>query len=89
MICLLHRHYKIDELNFRQMESYITSNKKRVVRFVILWYKISGDAFLNNKLVWAFVDELIELLEKDNVKYNNSFESELSSLKNIKDAKTK
>lgn len=71
------------------MESYITSNKKRVVRFVILWYKISGDAFLNNKLVWAFVDELIELLEKDNVKYNNSFESELSSLKNIKDAKTK
>lgn len=87
MTYLLVRHYKIDELNFRQMESYIIGNKKRVVRFVILWYKISGDAFLNNKLVWTFVDELTELLEKDNAKYGNSFEGELSSLRNIKEAK--
>ena len=70
------------------MENYIIGNKKRVVRFVILWYKISGEAFLNNKLVWPFVDELIDLMEKDNSKYNNSFDSELGSLRSIKEAKS-
>lgn len=87
MTSLLLRHYKIDELNFRQMEGYIVGNKKRVARFVIFWFKICGEAFLNNKTVWPFIDELIKLIEKDNAKYLNAFEEELTSVKNIKAAK--
>lgn len=43
---------------------------------------------MNNKLVWPFIDELIDLMEKDNAKYNNSFDAELASLRNIREAKT-
>lgn len=74
-------------MNFRQMESYIIGNKKRVARFVKFWFKISGEAFLNNKVVWPFVDELIELMTKDNDKYNKSLEEELASLRAIKESK--
>ena len=69
------------------MENYIIGNKKRVVRFVLFWYKISDEAFLNCKLIWSFVDELIELMEKDNDKYNSSFDQELASLRSLKEAK--
>lgn len=69
------------------MEDYIIGNKKRVARFVIFWFKISGEAFLNNKVIWHFIDELIDLMDKDNMKYNNSLVEELASLKNIKEAK--
>lgn len=69
------------------MESYIIGNKKRVSRFIVFWFKISGEAFFNNKGVWPFVDELIELMTKDNTKYNKSLDDELSSLRNIKESK--
>ncbi|KAH9417296.1 Rap guanine nucleotide exchange factor 4 [Dermatophagoides pteronyssinus] len=81
------RHYKIDEMNFRQMEDYIVDNKKRVARFTLLWFKISADAFLNCKTITIFLDELIDLMEKDNLKHDNHFETELTSLKNIKETK--
>ncbi|UXI16920.1 Kinesin light chain protein [Sarcoptes scabiei] len=81
------RHYKIDELNFRQMEDYIIDNKKRVTRFIMLWYRISQDSFLNSQTTGHFLDELIDLLDKDNLKHNNQFEAELNSLKSIKETK--
>lgn len=69
------------------MENYIIGNKKRVARFVIFWFKISGEAFLNTENIWSFVDELTEFMAKDNSKYNNSFDEELNSFQQIKDAK--
>lgn len=69
------------------MEDYIVDNKKRVARFILLWFKISVDAFLNCKTIWVFLDELIDLMEKDNLKHDNHFETELTSLRNIKETK--
>lgn len=68
------------------MENYSVENKKRVARFIQLWFKISGDAFLNCKVIGPFLDEIIDLMEKDDAKHS-SFNAELKSLKSIKETK--
>jgi len=83
----LMRYYRIDELHQRQEKEFIVANKRRVVRFMHYWFTIAGEAFLKNKIVWTFIEDIVEALQKDINKYK-TFEDELLTLKTITEAKT-
>ena len=83
----LMRYYRIDELNSRQEKEFIIANKRRVVRFMHYWFTIAGEAFLKNKIVWTFIEDIVEALQKDIDKYK-TFEDELLTLKTITEAKS-
>jgi Rap guanine nucleotide exchange factor 4 len=82
----LMRYYRIDELNARQEKEFIVANKRRVVRFMHYWFTISGEAFLKNAIVWSFVDDIMEALQRDFEKYK-TFEDEISTIKIMTEAK--
>ena len=83
----LMRYYRIDELNARQEKEFIIANKRRVVRFMHYWFTIAGEAFLKNKIVWTFIEDIVEALQKDIDKYK-TFEDELLTIKTITEAKS-
>nr|KAG5701611.1 hypothetical protein BaRGS_019300 [Batillaria attramentaria] len=41
------------------------SHKKGVVHFVLEWYNIAGDAFLESPVATAFLQDLIQSIEED------------------------
>jgi Rap guanine nucleotide exchange factor 4 len=82
----LMRYYRIDELNARQEKEFIVANKRRVVRFMHYWFTISGEVFLKNKIVWPFIDDIMEALQRDVEKYK-TFEDQILTIKTMTEAK--
>lgn len=42
---------------------------------------------MNCTLMWQFIDELLEMMDKDNTKYGSVFDEEIAAINNIKEIK--
>lgn len=83
----LMKHYRIDEINTRQEKEFIIANKRRVVRFMQAWFDTAAEAFLRDTLLWTFIQDLSEALERDSKKYS-ALENEIHIIKTLTDRKT-
>ncbi|XP_015785676.1 LOW QUALITY PROTEIN: rap guanine nucleotide exchange factor 4-like [Tetranychus urticae] len=77
------KHYKIDLLNTRQEKEFIIGNKKRVIRFVKIWFNLISEVLHRDSYVTTFVDKLYNLVKSDLIKYEGFLEDELALLESI------
>ncbi|KAK7489572.1 hypothetical protein BaRGS_00019206, partial [Batillaria attramentaria] len=54
-----------EALNDQEAVDFMLSHKKGVVHFVLEWYNIAGDAFLESPVATAFLQDLIQSIEED------------------------
>ncbi|XP_025095168.1 rap guanine nucleotide exchange factor 4-like isoform X2 [Pomacea canaliculata] len=60
-----HYHAKSNQSSDQEAVDFILSHKKGVVQFVLEWYNVAGDAFLENPAITKFLKDLIQSLEED------------------------
>ncbi|XP_037562447.1 rap guanine nucleotide exchange factor 4 isoform X3 [Dermacentor silvarum] len=81
----LMKHYRIDLANSRQEKEFILANKRRVVQFANSWALTVREAFFEDPVIQAFVDELLKAVKEDSTKYAGCLQEELRTMTRIMD----
>ncbi|KAL3197425.1 hypothetical protein MRX96_044906 [Rhipicephalus microplus] len=70
-------------------KEFILANKRRVVQFANSWALTVREAFFEDPVIQAFVDELLKAVKEDSTKYAGCLQEELRTMTRIMDLQEK